>query len=269
MGFIKNELTSLSEGIDFIGINPAKLHSVNFDQETSRTVVGEPIASFYGYVVEGIFQSQAEADEYTAQPNATAGDLKFKDINGDGIIDNNDREIIGSPHPDFTYGITFNGEYKHFGLFVFFVGSQGNEIYDLSRYYGDFFNLANYNKSKRTMDAWTPENTNTSVPRLSLNDLNNNIRPSSYYVQDGSYLKLKTLQLSYTFARETLSKLKMQRLRLYIESTNLFMITGYDGLDPEVVLQNYSSDDRNLDIGVDRGIYPQSRTFTFGVNLEF
>ena len=269
MGIIRNQLTSLSEGIDFIGIDPATLHIVNFDQETSRTVVGEPIASFYGYTVEGIFQSQTEADNYTEQPNAVAGDFKFKDLNSDGIIDNKDRSIIGSPLPDFTYSVAFNGQYKNFDFFLFFIGSQGNEIYDLSRYYTDFFDLANYNKSKRSLDGWTPQNTNTDVARLSLNDPNNNIRPSTYYIQDGSYLKLKTLQVGYTLPKELSSKLQAKRLRIYFEATNLLTLTSYDGLDPEVGLQNYSSDDRNLDIGVDRGIYPQAQTFTFGINLDF
>lgn len=152
---------------------------------------------------------------------------------------------------------------------MFFQGSQGNDIYDLSRYYTDFFNLANYNKNDRILNAWTPQNTNTDLARVSLNDPNNNIRPSSYYVQDGSFLRLKTFQLGYTLPENVAEKIKASRIRVYLEAYNLFTITGYDGLDPEIGLQNYDSDDRNLDIGVDRGIYPSSQTFTLGLNFNF
>ncbi len=265
---IDNKLLSLGEGIDFIETDPAVLHSVNFDQSTSRTAVGQPIASFYGHVVDGIFQTDAEAAS-SIQPNAQAGDFIFKDLNGDGIIDAEDRTFIGSPHADITYGINMSAVYKAFDFTLFFQGSQGNDIYDLSRYYNDFFNLANYNKHGRILNAWTPQNTNTDLARVSLNDLNNNIRPSSYYVQDGSYFRLKTFQVGYSFPESIAKKIKASRFRVYFEAYNLFTITNYDGLDPEIGLQSYTSDDRNLDIGVDRGIYPSSKTFTFGININF
>ncbi|MBD0776164.1 TonB-dependent receptor [Maribacter sp. ANRC-HE7] len=265
---IDNKLLSLGEGIDFIETDPGVLHSTNFDQSTSRTGIGQPIASFYGHVVEGIFQTDTEATS-SFQPTAVAGDYKFKDLNEDGVINDADRTYIGSPHADFTYGVNFSAAYKAFDFTMFFQGSQGNDIYDLSRYYSDFFNLANYNKSGRILNAWTPENTNTDLARVSLNDPNNNIRPSSFYVQDGSYLRLKTLQVGFTFPESIAQKIKASQVRVYLEAYNLLTITGYDGLDPEIGLQNYDSDGRNLDIGVDRGIYPTSQTFTFGVNLNF
>lgn len=265
---IDNKLLSLGEGIDFIETDPAVLHSINFDQSTSRTAVGQPIASFYGHVVDGIFQTDAEATS-SIQPNAQAGDFIFKDLNGDGVIDAEDRTFIGSPHADLTYGINLSAAYKAFDFTLFFQGSYGNDIYDLSRYYNDFFNLANYNKHGRILNAWTPQNTNTDLSRVSLNDLNNNIRPSSYYVQDGSYLRLKTFQVGYSFPESIAQKIKASRFRVYFEAYNLFTITDYDGLDPEIGLQSYTSDDRNLDIGVDRGIYPSSKTFTFGININF
>jgi len=126
--------------------------------------------------------------------------------------------------------------------------------------------LSAYNKQSRTLNAWTPENTNTDLPRLSLDDPNNNIRPSSYYVQDGSFLRLKNIQLGYNIP---LQEAGFRDLRVYVQAQNLFTITGYEGLDPEVGLQNYSSENRNLDIGVDRGIYPPSRSFLVGVNVNF
>ncbi|SHJ81187.1 TonB-linked outer membrane protein, SusC/RagA family [Arenibacter nanhaiticus] len=265
---IDNKLMSLGEGIEFIETDPGVLHNVNFDQSTSRTGIGQPIASFYGHVVDGIFQNDAEAAS-SSQPSAKAGDYKFRDLNGDGSISDADRTYLGSPHADFTYGINFSASYKAFDFTLFFQGSQGNDIYDLSRYYSDFFNLANYNKSGRILNAWTPQNTDTDLARVSLNDPNNNIRPSSFYVQDGSYLRLKTLQVGYSFPESIAQRIKASRVRIYLEAYNLLTITSYEGLDPEIGLQNYDSDERNLDIGVDRGIYPSSQTFTFGINLNF
>lgn len=261
---IQNQLTSLPEDIDFLSIPGSILHNTNFDQDVSRSDVGQPIASFYGHDAIGIFQTQEEVSAHAEQPGAQPGDLIFRDINEDGVINDEDRAFIGSPHPDFTYGLTVGANYRAFDLSLFFFGSEGNQVYDLTRYYGDFYNLSAYNKQARTLNAWTPENTNTSVPRLSLDDNNRNIRPSSYYVQDASFLRLKNLQVGYTLPKAVSQRLD---LRVYFQVQNLFTITGYEGMDPEVGLQNYSSDNRNLDIGVDRGIYPPSRTFQVGLNL--
>lgn len=261
----KNRLSSLPSDINFITIPSSTLHTVNFDQEVSRSAAGQPIASFFGYETTGIFQSQDEITKYKLQPNAKPGDLIFADVNHDGVIDGKDRTFIGSPLPKFTYGFNASLKWREFDLSFFIQGSYGNKIYDLTRYYGDFFDLSAYNKFSRVLDAWTPDNKNTSVPRLSLNDPNNNIRPSSYYVKDGSYAKLKNIQIGYNFPE----RLVHGNLRLYLMAQNLLTITNYDGFDPEVGLQNYSSDDRNLDIGVDRGLYPPSRIYTIGVNVNF
>jgi len=200
------------------------------------------------------------------QPNAQAGDLKFKDVNGDGVIDSKDRTFIGSPHPDLMLGLNINLKYKQFDLGMFFNGSFGNDIYNLTKYKTNFFNQAAYNKDSALLGAWTVDNPNSSIPRLSLDDRNNNIRPSSYYVEDGSYFKLNNLQLGYTFNPDILAGMK---LRLYGQASNVFTITKYSGLTPQIGLQSYTSSNRNLDIGIDRGIYPTSRTFTFGCNLNF
>ncbi|MCZ2337382.1 MAG: SusC/RagA family TonB-linked outer membrane protein, partial [Chitinophagales bacterium] len=176
----RNRINSLPSDIPFITIPSSTLHTVNFDQETSRSAAGQPIGSFYGYEEMGIFQSADDVVKHGSQPNAKPGDLIFKDLNGDGIINGNDRTFIGSPLPKFTYGFNGGLQWKTFDFSLFIQGSYGNKIYDLTRYYGDFFNLSAYNKNVRVMDAWSPTNTNTSVPRLSLNDPNNNIRPSSY-----------------------------------------------------------------------------------------
>jgi len=261
----KNQLGSLPSDVNFITIPSSTLHGVNFDQEVSRSAVGQPIGSFYGYKTIGIFQNQKEVTDYKLQPNAKPGDLIFADINNDGIINGNDRTFIGSPLPKFSYGFNADLKWHHIDFSFFIQGSYGNKIYDLTRYYGDFFNLSAYNKNSRVLNAWTPDNTHTSVPRLSLNDPNNNIRPSSYYVQDGSYIRLKNVQIGYDFP----DRLVHGNLRLYLMVQNLLTITRYQGFDPEVGLQNYSSDNRNLDIGVDRGLYPPSKIYTVGVNMNF
>lgn len=259
----KNELTKLN-GVSYLGIPSSSLHSVNFDQEISRTVVGQAIGSFYGYEAIGIFKSPEEIAQYGLQPNAQPGDLIFKDVTGDGVLDTDDRTIIGSPHPDVILGMNMNFYYKGFDLALLFNGSFGNEIYNLTKYNTHFFNQAAYNKSADLLDAWSEDNQGSDIPRLTLNDPNNNIRVSSYYVENGSYFKLYNLQLGYTF-----EKLQSLDLRVYGQVNNVFTITGYDGMTPEIGLQNYSSSSRNLDIGIDRGIYPPSRTFTLGVNLGF
>lgn len=261
----KNELTEL-ESVAYLGIPSSSLHSVNFGQEVSRSAVGQPLASFYGYKAEGLFRSQEEVDSYGLQPNAQAGDLKFADVNGDGVIDDEDRTFIGSPHPDMVLGLNINLNYKNFDLGMFFNGSFGNDIYNLTKYKTQFFNQSAYNKDSSLLGAWTPDNPNSNIPRLSLDDPNNNIRPSSYYVEKGSYFKLNNLQVGYTIPSEVL---KNANLRIYAQGSNIFTITDYSGMTPEIGLQNYTSSSRNLDIGVDRGIYPPSRTFIFGFNLNF
>ncbi|RXG13292.1 SusC/RagA family TonB-linked outer membrane protein [Leeuwenhoekiella aestuarii] len=261
----KNELTQLNS-VPYLGIPSSTLHSVNFDQEVSRSAVGQAIGSFYGHVASGIFQSEQEVLDYGLQPNAQPGDLRFEDVNGDGVIDSDDRTFIGSPHPDVLLGLNLNFTYKNFDLGMFFNGSFGNDLYNLTKYKTQFFNQAAYNKDSAVLNAWTPENTGSSIPRLSLDDPNNNIRPSSYYVEDGSYFKLQNMQIGYTFEPEELLGVK---LRVFGQATNLFTLTNYSGMNPQIGLQNYSSSNRNLDIGVDRGIYPPSRTFTLGINATF
>ena len=267
---IRNELTSLKDGVDFVGIDAVALRNNNFDQEVSRTAVGQSIASFYGWEANGIFQSQSEIDSHAKQSDGTSpGDIRFNDINNDDVIDDKDRTFIGNPHPDLNMNLTLDFEYKNFDLNLFFRSSFGNEVYDLTRYYSDFYNLSNYNKSSRITNAWSPSNTASEIPRLSLNDPNNNIRPSSYYVKDASFVRLQSLQMGYNMPENIIENLSLSRLRLYLNVQNVFVLTNYDGVDPEIGLQNNSSDSRNLDIGVDRAIYPPSRTFTLGLNVSF
>ncbi len=261
----KNKLTRLTSA-SYLGIPSSSLHSVNFDQEVSRSTVGQPIGSFFGYVAEGLFKSQDEVDAYGLQPNAQPGDIKFKDVNKDGKLDDGDRTFIGSPHPDLMLGLNIDLQYKRFDLQLFFNGNFGNKLYNLTKYKTHFFNQAAYNKSSDLLNAWSESNPDSKIPRLSLDDPNNNIRPSSYYVENGSYFKLNNLQLGYEFNPTTLGGLN---LRLYTQISNVFTITNYSGVTPQIGLQSYTSSNRNLDIGVDRGIYPPARTFVVGCNLKF
>lgn len=260
----RNELTRLN-GISYLGIPASSLHSINFGQEITRSTVGQPIGAFFGYQADGLFQNMEEVTSHGIQPNAQPGDIRFTDVNGDGELNGDDRTYIGSPHPDLILGLNVDLHYKGFDLSMLFNGSIGNDIYNLTKYKTEFFNQASYNKSTAVLDAWTPENPDATVPRVSLDDPNNNIRPSSYYLEDGSYFKLYNMQLGYNIPKDKIAGLD---LRVYLQATNLFTITGYSGMTPEIGLQNYSSSNRNLDIGVDRGIYPPSRTFTLGVNFK-
>lgn len=143
----------MPEDIDFLSIPGSILHTTNFDQDVSRSDEGQPIASFFGYDAIGIFQTQEQINNHAEQLGAQPGDLIFRDINHDGIIDDDDRAFIGSPHPDFTYGLTLGANYKAFDFSLFFFGSEGGQVYDLTRDYGDFFNLSAYNKHARTLNA--------------------------------------------------------------------------------------------------------------------
>tara|TARA_B100002049_G_scaffold70959_1_gene51963 strand:- start:2642 stop:6034 length:3393 start_codon:yes stop_codon:yes gene_type:complete len=260
----KNELTALTTS-DYLSIPTSALHTVNFDQEISRSVVGQPIGSFFGYKADGLFQSQDEVNSHAVQPNAQPGDIRFVDINGDGELNDDDRTFIGSPHPDLMLGMNLKFYYKNFDMSMFFSGSFGNDIYNFLRYRGHFFNQST-NKLSDVLNAWTPDNTNTDVPRLSLDDPNNNIRPSSYYVEDGSYVRLTNMQIGYMLPKALMNDMQ---LRIYLQGSNLFTITDYSGMNPQVGLQNYSGSNRNLDIGADRGLYPPNRTFVLGCNLNF
>lgn len=272
---IKNKMTELNGDIEYIGLSSSQLHGTNFDQEISRSAVGQPIGSFYVYSTDGLFQNDAEINNHKnskgelLQPNARPGDIRFKDINEDGVIDANDRSFVGSPHPDCTMGLTLGFNYRNFDISAFFQGTFGNEVYNLTNYLGQFYNQAQYNKNSSILDAWRPDHTNTDVPRVTLDDPNNNIRPSDFYIHNASFVRLKNLKVGYSLPQGICSKIKMDRIYFYLQAQNLFTITGYEGIDPEVGLQSYSSEGRNLDMGVDRGIYPLARTFTLGVNVNF
>jgi TonB-linked SusC/RagA family outer membrane protein len=236
----KNEVTSLETG--------TQVGNTYRGGAITRTEVGRSISEFYGRVVEGLDEN---------------GRFMYKEIDGVPGINDEDREYIGSPHADFTYGINTKVAYKNFDMSAFFTGSQGNDIYNYNKIFTDFPTFFNGNRSTRVINSWTPTNTNTTVPALSQSISNSETSPNSYFVEDGSYFRLKNIQIGYTLPKTTLDKLSISSLRFYLQATNLFTITGYDGIDPEVIQGG------NLTLGVDDQTYPFSQLFTFGVNLKF
>ena len=244
--------------------------------DITRTQAGRPIQSFYGWQVDGIFQNAAEVaaanalgnDNAPYQNTSTApGDIRFKDLNGDGKIDGSDRTFLGSYIPKFSYGLNWSGTYKNFDFAVYFQGVQGNKVYNGVKVIGQGM-LRLFNATTDVLNAWTPQNTNTDVPRAVSGDPNQNTRTSDRFIEDGSYLRLKNVSIGYTFSSESLKKISnnvVSRVRIYVSSQNLLTFTKYSGYDPEVA----SRGNNLLNNGIDYGQYPQARTVLFGVNLGF
>lgn len=240
----------------------------------TRTQEGQPISSFYGRVVEGIFATPEEvaaaADQGFATPEDGVGRFQYRDITGDGVINDDDRTFIGNPHPDFTYGVNLTMGYKGFDMSAFFQGSQGNEIFNNDKVYTDLPTFFDANRSVRVLDSWTPDNLNASLPALSSSITNNEGTANSFFVEDGSYMRLKNLQIGYTFNEKVSKMMGMDSVRFYLQGTNLFTITGYDGVDPELqprFLDSGAID--NLTIGVSDNNYPLASIYSLGVNLKF
>jgi len=241
----------------------------------TRTEVGQPISSFYGKEVIGIFSSEAEVaaapnQGYADNPAAGVGRFIYRDIDNNGAIDDDDRTYIGSPHPDFTYGLNFNVGYKNWDLSAFLQGSQGNDIYNYTKVFTDFPLFFNGNRSTRVLDSWTPTNTDATLPALNNSIQNGEADPNSYFVEDGSYLRLKNIQLGYNLPETLMNKIGTSSIRFYVQASNLITISGYNGVDPEV-LPRFNGDGSvdNLTTGVDFGSYPIARVFTFGTNIKF
>ncbi|MDP4201685.1 MAG: TonB-dependent receptor [Bacteroidota bacterium] len=224
---------------------------------TTDNILGKPIGSYYGYVAEGLFQTQSEVDNSATQTGKGLGRIRYKDISGDGVIDEKDRTWLGNPNPDFQYGFNIVLDYKGFDLTAFFQGLSGNKVNNTVKQFTDFWavNELGSNKSTRLLNAWSPTNTSSTIPALSFSDLNNEKRFSSYYVEPGSYLKLRNLQLGYSFSSKLVNKLKLDKVRMYVSGQNLMTLKSskFTGLDPE---------NPNL-------AYPISTTFTVGLNVAF
>ncbi len=267
--YIKNEVTDLGPATSPFSSG----YNQGLGGTTTRMEVGKPLGYFYGYQTMGIFQNVFEVDEYVdsdgnkIQPNAQPGDFRFADLNGDGRITDADQTDLGNPYPDFFFGLSTSLEWKGWDFNLFFYASVGNEIVNaITRY-----DIRVSNLTSNRLDRWTLNNPSNLEPRMSLTDRNGNFRFSDYMVEDGSYLKLKTIQLGYTLPEDLTKKFSIQRLRFYFSVQNVFTITNYSGLDPEIGKQNAfdNSISSTLNYGVDRGLYPQSRQYIGGINIDF
>lgn len=245
MSFNKNEVTNLEyTDVYYFG----RIYSNN--QDVSILKVGLPLGSFFGYVSEGV--------------NPETGDITYKDVNENGIFDTGDRTVIGNPNPDFVWGFTNTVGWKRFDLNIFFQGSQGNDIYNATRV--DLEGMFDSkNQSVDVLRRWTPENTDTDIPRAVGGGNVDNVRNSTRFVEDGSYVRLKSLTLSYALIKESKKQNSIRNLDIYVTGQNLLTFTNYSGFDPEVNAYGNSA----VELGIDYGTYPQARTFIFGVNVDF
>ena len=230
---------------------------------SKRIEQGYPAEYFYGFVTEGLFQTYDEIAHHATQTAGTdpttstaPGDIKFKDLNNDGVINDKDRTNIGNFNPTFTYGITNTVTYKNFELTCFLQGSQGNKVLNFTRWYTEG-GVSNGNYSNDVIGRWSGFGTSNTMPRLALNDPNGNNRVSDRFVEDASYLRMKNIRLAYSIPVKWASYMTLKKAQVYASAQNLFTITNYSGMDPEV------------GGGVDIGFYPQARTFLIGATIDF
>ncbi|WP_158856660.1 SusC/RagA family TonB-linked outer membrane protein [Lunatibacter salilacus] len=254
----RNNVDNLAENEDNVLFGAStRVPSVTITQS------GFPISSFFGYRNLGIFQTQEEVAAHPPYGTYNAiGKFKVEDVNGDGVITDADRTIIGNPHPDFIYGVNVNVGYKNWDLTLFGNGSVGNDIFNYINYWTDF-NTFQGNKSKAALyDAWQPTNTGGTLPIMDANDQISS-RPSTYFIEDGSYFRLRNLQLTYSLTQPMLNRIGMSRASVYFQGQNLFTLTNYTGTNPEIQTGS------NNTIGFDGGYMPVSRNLILGLNVTF
>ena len=236
-----------------------------------RNQVDHPVASFFGYEVVGLFRDDAEVSASPLQTDAAPGRFKYRDVDGDNEITPEDRTFFGDPNPDFTYGLTLGINYKGFDFSTIFYGSQGNDAINLVHYYTHFFGTSEgKGKSNVLNNAWTPENLNATTPIAEYaSTFSTNGAFNSYFMEDGSFLKLRSLILGYTVNPGFLQKYDLNKLRLYFQAANLFTITKYTGLDPELT-GSLDGSQSSASFGIDYGNYPNNqKSFLLGLNLTF
>ncbi|KPL11853.1 MAG: hypothetical protein AMS26_19395 [Bacteroides sp. SM23_62] len=261
--------------LELYGGSPIPAGRIDHGVYATLTEEGHPIGSFYLHEMEGIFQDQTEIDNHAFQgTNIQPGDVKFKDLSGpdgipDGIIDSHDRSHVGSPLPDFTYGFNTTLNYKNWDFSLFMEGIYGNKIYwqaahDIEGFYRAF-NLTTRVYNER----WTGPGTSQTQPRVSWSGSTNNKKPSTRFLFDGSYLRLKNISLGYTFSSNIIEKIRAKRIKIYVSAQNLITFTKYPGLDPEMQTSDNAKLDGDLAVGIDWGTYPSARVFNIGLNIGF
>ncbi len=258
----RNELTYLGDDATYLSGSSHKLGTL------TRGNVGLPFPYFYGWKTDGVFQNAAEVAAYVnsegalIQPNAQAGDFRFVDVNGDGVINDDDRTMIGKGIPDWTLGLSLNFEWRGFDFSMLLQGQFGVQAFNVSRRTDLYY----INLPKNILNRWTGEGSTDSYPRFAFSSANENYRASDFWVEDASFVRARNAQLGYTLPASLTRHMAISRLRVYVQAENLFTLTKYTGCDPEVTGGNSGY---GTEVGIDRGVYPQNRTFTFGVNVNF
>jgi TonB-linked SusC/RagA family outer membrane protein len=257
---VNYNFTTLKNNVTFVGNSTGIIEGGSFgvgQDAPSRMEAGFPIGYFYGYQTAGIFQTQSDVDSHATQTNAAPGDLRFVDVNGDGVIDSDDRTYIGDPIADINMGLNLSFNYKNFDFNAYAFASLGNEIV---RNYERTLPLTN--RATYFLDRWTGPGTSDTFPRVTTGATGNNLF-SDFHVEDGSFLRLQSVQLGYSLSNKTLEKLQFSKLRFYVSGSNLFTLTKYRGYDPT------TSNGSPIGGGIDQGFYPSPKTFLFGMNVNF
>ena len=269
---IKNDFKWSSDAV--FSYNKNNVESINsdtpiitasggFNSAIGLIKAGYPVNVFYGYITDGIFQNQDEVDRHAVQmpgsnsaTSTAPGDIRFKDLNNDGVINDKDRTVIGNPNPKFTFSLNNTFSYKNFDLTIFLQGSYGNDIFNANRMYTEAMSIIQ-NQSTAVLGRWTGEGTSNNIPRAIYGDPNQNSRVSDRYIEDGSYLKIKNINLSYTLPKDVFGQ-NFNSVKIFVSAQNLVTWTKYSGFDPEVPVN-----------GIDNGTYPITRTVSLGLNIGF
>ncbi len=260
-GILNNKITEVSPGVNYLtSVNPGYRGLTPI-----RNQIGQSISAFFGYKVAGLFQSQEEVNSAPAQDGKGVGRFRYVDVDANGKIDGNDRTYLGSPVPKFTGGISLTLSYKNFDLVTQMNGFFGNKIFNASKWFTDFFpSFQGAAISERVKDSWTPQNTGATIPIFeTASNFSTNTQANSFYVEDGTYVRMQTLTLGYNLPTSVLSKAKIERLRLFVSGNNLFTLSKYQGLDPGV------GGNADTQFGIDVGNFPVTRQYTVGLNLGF
>lgn len=254
----RNTIKSLNDTV------PMTSGSIGLNYNLALIQAGHPANEFYGFITEGVFQTQEEVDNHAVQvpgndpySRTSAGDIRFKDMNNDGVINDLDRVFTGNPNPTFIFALNNSFTYKGFDLGLFLQGVTGNKIFNANRLYTEAMSVAQ-NQTIETLNRWTGEGTSNTMPRAVFNDPNKNSRPSDRYVENGSYLRIKNLTLGYTLPSSLTQKAYMSSVRVYASGLNMFTFTRYTGFDPEVGTS-----------GIDNNVYPVTATYSLGINIGF
>ena len=261
---IKNEVVELANEGQAL---PARGLLYGTDHVPAYAKEGNPISGFYLYRTDGIFQNMDEVNAHSKdgkllQRRAKPGDIRFKDLNNDGVINEDDKEFCGTGIPKLEMNLNFSANYKGFDLSFVLSSAMGHKLYNGNKYFYQAMKTPTKMLTS-VMNAWTPENTNTDIPRAVYNDPNGNTRESDRFLENGNFLRMRQAQLGYTLPKSLMNKMKVDNLRLYVSGENLFTITGYEGVDPEFATGS------PLNAGIDNSIYPFTRSFTVGAQLTF